>query len=134
MAKSPLSFEFTGMAALERQLSRASDEIREAGAAAIREEAEIELEEAKRRTPVRFGALRASGHVTQRDDDLRATISFGGPSAPYAVYVHENTDAFHRVGQAKFLESVIRESAPHFAARVARRIRAAVPSFRRRRR
>lgn len=93
--------------------------------AALRAEAEIEMTEAKRRTPVLTGALRASGHVTGPTWRLRhvtVELKFGGPAAPYAVYVHENVDAFHKNGEAKFLESTLLESAPHLAARVARRI------------
>ena len=32
-----------------------------------------------------------------------------GYQAPYAVYVHENLEAFHSNGQAKYLETVLRE-------------------------
>lgn len=93
---------------------------------ALRAEAEIEMTEAKRRTPVLTGALRGSGHVTGptwRGRDVTVELKFGGPAAPYAVAVHENVEAFHRNGQSKFLESVLFESAPHLAARVARRIK-----------
>lgn len=95
--------------------------------AALRAEAEIEATEAKRRTPVDTGNLRASIHV----DDAKGTkdpgvvsvaIVAGGPAAPYALTVHEDLEAFHRVGQAKYLESVLRESAPHMAKRVAKRL------------
>jgi hypothetical protein len=54
-------------------------------------------------------------------------MAFGGPAAPYAIKVHEDLEAFHRVGQAKFLESVLLESAPHLAQRVSRRIRLGGP-------
>ena len=50
----------------------------------------------------------------------RAIVSRNTP----LVTVHENLDAFHRVGQAKFLESVLVESRPYLAARVARRMNA----------
>lgn len=49
-------------------------------------------------------------------------IVAGGPSAPYAIYVHEDLEAFHKVGQAKYIESVLMESRPFMAARVAKRI------------
>jgi len=42
--------------------------------------------------PVRFGILRASGAVTGpvvRGSRAFTEIRYGGPSAPYAVYVHE---------------------------------------------
>lgn len=92
---------------------------------ALRAEAEIEMTEAKQRTPVKTGTLRASGHVTgptQNGNDIDVTLTFGGPAAEYAVFVHENVEAYHRVGQAKFLESTVLESAPHLADRIATRM------------
>jgi hypothetical protein len=94
-------------------------------AAALHEEAEELMTEAKRRTPVDTSALRSSGHVQipQVDQDsVSVTLAFGGPAAPYAVYVHEDLTANHPVGQAKFLESVLTEAAPNLPARIARRV------------
>ena len=106
--------------------------LRQLGAAAIREggralyqEALVEQKESMRRTPVDTGALSGS-HETSKPEqdgqDVSVTITVGGPAAPYAMPVHENLDAFHKVGQAKFLESTIMESRPHMAERIARRI------------
>lgn len=95
-------------------------------ARALVAEAEIEMTEAKKRTPVDTGALRASGHVGgpfRRGNTVEVKLGFGGPSAPYAIFVHERLDVFHKVGQAKFLESVLLESAPFLPARVAERVR-----------
>lgn len=92
---------------------------------ALYEEAKIELREAKKRTPVATGALRKSGKVSKpkiSGKTVTVDISFGGETAPYAVYVHEDLEAFHPIGQAKFLESVIEESRPHMAKRIAKRI------------
>ncbi len=115
-----------GLKELEQQFriiaKATTDELQDALVA----EAEIELAEAKRRTPVKYGPLRASGHVVPPKTDNRSInvkVAFGGPSAPYAIYVHENMEAFHKTGQAKFLESVLLESAPHMAARIAARLR-----------
>jgi hypothetical protein len=94
-------------------------------AAALYQEAQIEMTEAKRRTPVDTGTLRASGQVAQparSGRNISVTLSFGGAAADYAIYVHENLEAHHRVGQAKFLESTLDESAPHMAARIAARV------------
>lgn len=94
-------------------------------AKALFEEAHIERAESMRRTPVEFGPLRASHEVLEpkiNGRDISVSIVVGGPSAPYAWYVHENLEAFHKVGQAKFLESTILESRPFMAQRVARRI------------
>ncbi len=92
---------------------------------AMRAEAEIEMTEAKERTPVLTGALKASGHVVGPEitsRDITVVLRFGGPAIPYAIVVHENLSAYHRVGQAKYLESVIRESATFLPARIATRI------------
>lgn len=68
--------------------------------------------------PVDTGALRASGYVTQpikEGNVIFVLIGYGGVAAKfnpktgestgnYALFVHENLDAFHHVGMAKFLE------------------------------
>ncbi len=94
-------------------------------AGALYQEAQIEMTEAKQRTPVDTGALRASGTVFAPEVIgrlVRVTLGFGGVAAPYAAIVHEDLDAHHPVGQAKYLESTLLESAPHMASRVASRL------------
>lgn len=100
--------------------------------AGLYQEAQIEMTEAKRRTPVDItpnaphpGQLRASGHIERPERQGRSisvTLSFGGAADDYAVHVHENPDAFHPIGQWKYLESVLNESRSHMAARLARRL------------
>jgi len=85
-----------------------------------------ELPEVQARTPVDTGALVASEHAEgpfEVGSKVSATIVAGGPTAPYAVYVHEDLDAIHPVGEAKFVESVLKESKSFMAARVAARMR-----------
>lgn len=85
----------------------------------------MEATEVKKRTPVDKGTLRGTVHVVgpvREGKRIYTLIACGGPSAPYAVYVHENLEAFHKVGQAKFLESVIMESRAYMGARVAKRM------------
>lgn len=100
-------------------------------AAALYREAQIELTEMKKRTPVDTtanaphpGNLRNSLHTGEpvRSGRTVSVTVASGAQAPYAIYVHENPDAFHPVGQWKFMESVIDESRPHMAARVAKRL------------
>src|SRR5690606_17248765 len=83
----------------------------------------IEMTESKKRVPVEFGNLRASGFVQQprREDGRRIFVElvYG---TDYAVYVHEDPDAFHKVGQWKYLESVLNESAPFMGQRLANRL------------
>ena len=95
---------------------------------ALYQETSIELTEVKRRTPVDKGALRASERLEgplrtgPNESIIYMLILAGGPAAPYAIYVHEDLEAIHPVGQAKFIESVLLESRPYMAARVAKRI------------
>lgn len=94
-------------------------------AKALYQEAQIELKEVKRLTPVDTGALRASEHVEgpfREGRRIWVYIVAGGPSAPYAFIVHEDTEAFHKNGQAKYIEQPLAESAPYMPDRIAKRI------------
>lgn len=98
---------------------------------AMYQEAQVEVTEMKRRTPVDTtphaphpGNLRNSIHAEEperRGNRISVTIATG-QQAPYAIHVHENPDAIHPVGQWKFMESVLSESAQFMAARVGARV------------
>lgn len=94
-------------------------------ARALYQEAQIEVTEIKKVTPVDTGALRASitleGPVRE-GRRIYVTVVAGGPSAPYAFIVHEDLEAFHKVGEAKYIERPLAESAPYLADRIAKRI------------
>lgn len=95
-------------------------------AAALRAEAEVVAEASKRLTPVDTGALRAShvvGDPVVDNSSVSVTIGVGGPSAPYAVIVHEVVEYHHPVGQSKFLQTAVSNYARIFAARMALRLR-----------
>jgi len=82
----------------------------------------IEQEEMERRTPVDKGDLIAAYETSDpvyRGDDITVAIS---NTDPKAVFVHEDLEAFHSRGQAKFMESVMNESESHMAGRVAKRV------------
>jgi len=93
---------------------------------AMHEEAKIEMKEMKARTPKDTGDLEESGEVDDpemKNGEIRVPMHFGNDEVDYAVYVHEDLDAYHRTGQAKYMESVLNESAPHMAERIAKRTR-----------
>lgn len=69
--------------------------------------------------PVDTGALRASKYTTEpaisADNHMTGEVGYGGvatqinpktgePTSAYALAVHENLDAHHEVGQAKYLQ------------------------------
>lgn len=59
----------------------------------------------KERTPVDTGTLKADQDASRQGDDVVLRVR-----SNYAVYVHEDLEARHEVGQAKFLESAARDS------------------------
>lgn len=114
-----------GAAAMLAKIQRVKKLFPDHVATALRQEMEIEATEVRRRTPVDTGELRGSVQVVgpaRQGSRLYVMIVAGGTAAPYAIYVHEDLEAFHKVGQAKFLESVILESRPYMLQRLARRI------------
>jgi len=113
-----------GYADMQRKFTRLVNLTMDEGGKALYEEGKIEKTESQKRTPVDTRALRMSHvvHPPTKSKNPQVHITAGGAPAPYGVYVHENLEANHKVGQAKFLESTIRESAPFMAARVAKRI------------
>lgn len=117
--------DFIGGDAIIERLTKLAAAFPHAVERGLYEEALVETKESMRRTPVDTGALRAS-HVTRQPvsngRDISVAIEVGGSTTPYALIVHENLEADHPVGQAKFLESTLLESAPHMAARVAKRV------------
>lgn len=114
-----------GAAQMDAFLMRAMAGLRQQVAAALTAEAEIELGESQERVPVDTGVLRASAYVAPVVIDgasLRVEMGYGGAAADYAAQVHEDLDAFHPHGEAKYLEGPLRESVPFMGARLARRI------------
>lgn len=125
VAKTSLVMDASKMANIRAKLRRMAANFPIEAGRALYVETEIETTECKRRTPVRYGNLRASEFTlgpAVEGTTVYTMIVAGGPSAPYALIVHEDLDAFHKTGQAKFIESVVFESAPYMAERVARRI------------
>jgi hypothetical protein len=114
-----------GAAAFRARIAKLVKEVPLEVGRGLYQEGLVEQKESMRRTPVDTGALRASHETTlptYEGRDISVKIQVGGPSAPYAVEVHENLEAHHEVGQAKFLESTLNESKPHMAERLAKRI------------
>jgi hypothetical protein len=129
-----IAIQFTGMGQVAGSLAVGMARFPREVKKALREEMEVEKKEVVARTPIDTGALRASIKVLEPTKDIKSysvTIIAGGDNVnpksgkttkEYAIDVHENPDAYHPVGQWKYLESVIRESAPYMVRRVANRI------------
>jgi len=78
--------------------------------AALIEVGELILEESNKLCPIVTGDLRESGEVQQSGHGFATRIRVVY-TASYAVYVHENLDAYHEPPtQAKFLEETLRRN------------------------
>lgn len=101
------TIEIEGNKALIANLKRVGLEAPKALAAAMMQEAEQIMTEAKVLVPVDLGNLRATGHVAPpviEGTTVTVALGFGGPAAPYAVYVHEGTGP--AVGRPAFMPPV----------------------------
>jgi hypothetical protein len=112
------------------KLTRLAERFPTKAAQAVTEVLLEEVKESKRRTPVSLDGTRGNPPGFLRDSHEVEPISFRGRlivgtivvTADYALPVHERTGVFHRVGQAKFLESTMREARVHIGPRIARKI------------
>jgi hypothetical protein len=105
---------------------------------ALYREADGIIQESQGLVPVDTGALRSSKYTEEpKTEGNMVTVDFGygGPAAQinpktgestegYALYVHENLDAFHKVGTAKFLEMPFDQAREGMADRVRNNVRA----------
>lgn len=117
--------QLVGLTDFQRKIKNLARVAPKAFGDALYEEMEIEKKESMKRTPVDTGDLRDSHEVYGpfiRKGEISVEIRVGGGRVDYAIVVHERTDIFHRTGQAKFLESTLRESAQYILRRVARRV------------
>ena len=71
--------------------------------------AELIRNRSQNNTPVDTGNLRASHYVVADTRDTRDIVEVG-VTASYGIAVHENLEARHTTGEAKFLERAVAES------------------------
>lgn len=118
-------FKIDGIDDVLRNLDKAIKATPVAVAAGLYQEAQGVATQSRRYTPVDTGALRASHEVGRpkfSGRDISVEISVGGPAAEYAPFVHENLQARHPVGRAKFLETALNEAKPGLAKRLGDRV------------
>ncbi len=121
-----ITVEIKGAKQLQEALAKLGDRMMAEAGKALYAEAELIMTESKEQCPVDTGALRGTGHVEDPQasgGQVTVQMGYGGPAAPYAVYVHERLDVRHRVGKAKFLEDPVKAAAPKLPARLTRRLK-----------
>jgi hypothetical protein len=120
------SFTLEGDLELQNVLRVAKEQSPLAVAQAIWEEANLIFARSQTLVPVDTGALRGSGGVSapQRGTNgYFVDIYYGGPAAPYALYVHEIIGNYHNPPtQAKYLEEPLVQAIPEIQNNLSRRI------------
>lgn len=111
----PRNVIVTGIRKTGKAMQDFGDKLEQRAKASLYRKAQEVMTDAKRRTPVDDGHLRASGYVTRPTQEGSAwvcEVGFGGPAAPYALIQHEELGFRHRVGEAKYLENAVKALAP----------------------
>ena len=120
------TFELEGAQELRRMLEVSGKDAGKIVGQVILEEANMIFAKAMILTPIDTGALRGSGGVSapmNMPQGIGVDIFFGGPAAPYAMYVHEILGNYHNPPtQAKYLEQPFMERLPEIQQNMARRI------------
>jgi len=120
------TFTLTGDVELQAVLRAAQRNAPKAVAQAIYEEAQVIFNKSQILVPVDTSALRGSGDVSAiqgSGQGVYVDIFYGGPAAPYALYVHEIIGNYHKAPtQAKYLEQPFMESLAQIQNNISRRI------------
>ena len=120
------AYDLYGVRKVEKNIELALGAKVEAAGLANVTEGRIVLGRAQQLVPVNTGALLASGDIDEKlpgppaPGRARRTgrfiagipgvrITFGSREVNYAVPVHERTDVHHPIGQAKYLETALKE-------------------------
>ena len=96
-----------------RNLARYASQMSSAMDAALLQSAEIVKDESQALCPVATGTLRDSA-LTGSEVSGDVMNAAAGYTASYALYVHERLDVTHVNGEAKFLESAVKQYEPQY--------------------
>lgn len=99
-----------GIGKVLSNLNRSISGIKSKSRQGLQTAALVVLGTSKELTPVDTGNLRA-GTYTKLIGGLNNPGAEIGYTAAYAVFVHERTELHHPVGQAKFLETALKQNA-----------------------
>ncbi len=117
--------EVSGLDKLLEKLGALAPKVKHAAETELYHIAEEIMANSKEVVPVDTGALMSTGHVdapVETDHGVSISMGYGGPAAPYALYVHEELDPninWSRPGSGpKFLENPVISMQPDIAPRI----------------
>ena len=107
-------------------LGEAQRRVEAAALQAVDQFGEHVIGDAQQLTPVKTGALKASGTTEPAVREGGKITKRIGFNTDYAAAVHERLDLHHAQGQAKYLETAVRNNAAKMAPFVAERVKRAL--------
>ena len=108
------------------RLRQAKGQARKAAGRGLLKFANHVIGESQALTPVDTGALAASGTVGELEEAGERMSVTIGHNTTYAAAVHERLDVHHPQGQAKYLETAVRNNIPKAAEFIANEVRSAL--------
>jgi hypothetical protein len=123
---------FPDLKRIQNALAASGPEGVKVAARALRNEAQEAFAVSQDEVPVDTGVLKNSGRVRPdsgvftRGNDVYVEITYGGAAVDYGVYVHENLEAFHPHGKAKYLEDPMVRQVNGASGRIADKVEAAM--------
>lgn len=116
----------TGIPGTVRAIKRVPKEHRKKLKKGMHEAGQFLKDRSRELVPVDTGNLYRSAYfrVRERTHDVRLEVGYSkNGQAPYAIYVHEDPDAFHPIGEYKFLEKPARQYAVHLRWLIFKRLK-----------
>lgn len=119
---------FPDLERLQRAITQSGPEGVKVAAKALRHEAQEAFSNSQDEVPVDTGALKASGRVRpetgvfQRGNEVYVELTYGGTATEYSIYVHENLEAYHPHGKAKYLEDPMSRQVNGISGRIADKV------------
>lgn len=101
------TINITGQNKVVREMNKRIAQVKARTRGGMQEAALVVRREAQLLTPVNTGNLKGSAYTEITSDLRRGVGAVIGYTAAYAPYVHENLDAHHAVGQARFLATAL---------------------------
>jgi len=134
--KRGLTVNVKGVREVARKLRITEERLVQESRRALYAEGRDLMNESVLEVPTKTGALAASRYVSPptvtKEGDIKVVLGYGTyrvlnprnnqPTAEYAHIVHEDLEAYHETGKAKFLEDPMNRRAGSFESRVANRI------------
>ena len=121
---------FPDLDKIQRALAQSGPEGVKIAARALKHEAQEAFAHSQDEVPVDTGALKASGRVRpevgvfESGNEVYVELTYGGSATEYSIYVHENLEANHPHGKAKYLEDPMTRQVVGIGGRIADKVEA----------